>query len=259
MARTKAKRENKCTWFRAIAFLVVCIIAGLLTWLLTPWDGIIGSILPTFENTKTGDDGGLTGDGPIFPATMNPTSSPTKVSSQFNRCDPNSQTPCCNGLESNCQLKVNEIMYASSHNAMSSEEDGFSGYNHFLSMEKSLEKGYRALLLDLCDCGMDGLQLCHSICAAGKRDPVTALQNIYDFLIRNPEELIILVFQFGKNVFGQTPIRVKVLEDTMRNVPGMLEMLYKHNSDANDWPTLQEAIQSGQVRSYRTHAYYMIL
>merc|ERR1712232_465174 len=138
--------------------------------------------------------------------------------------------------------KVNEIMYATSHNAMSSKENGFSGFNHLLSLEKSLEKGYRALMLDICDCGVDGLQLCHSICAAGKRSPREAFQNIYDFLSQNQEEVIILVFQIGRDILGQQPIPVTDLSTIMSSVSGLVEMIYDHPRDADEWPTLQQLI-----------------
>ena len=44
----------------------------------------------------------------------------------------------CNGLESNCGWRANEIMYAGVHNAMSSKEDGFLKWNNLLSLEASL-------------------------------------------------------------------------------------------------------------------------
>lgn len=47
-------------------------------------------------------------------------------------------TRTCNGLESNCNLRVNELMFATLHNAMSSIEDGFYGPSHALRLEVSL-------------------------------------------------------------------------------------------------------------------------
>ena len=245
--RNNNRNGGRCTWIRAIAFFVICIIAGVLAWLLTPWDEIIGNVLPTFEDTRTGDEldnGGSTSSPTFTPLT--PTASPTQEQSPFRRCD-QSATSCCNGLESNCQRKLNEIMYATSHNAMSSKEDGFSGFNHLLSLEKSLEKGYRALMLDICDCGVDGLQLCHSICAAGIRSPREAFQNIYNFLSQNQEEVIILVFQIGRDNLGQNPIPVADINTIMSSVSGFVEMIYDHFQNADEWPTLQQLIDINQV------------
>lgn len=50
---------------------------------------------------------------------------------------PSSSPRTCNGLASNCDRPVNEVMFATLHNAMSSEEDGFYGPSHELRLEVS--------------------------------------------------------------------------------------------------------------------------
>mmetsp|Transcript_55549 Transcript_55549/g.166513 ORF Transcript_55549/g.166513 Transcript_55549/m.166513 type:complete len:293 (-) Transcript_55549:88-966(-) len=42
---------------------------------------------------------------------------------------------CCNGLETNCRLAVDEIMWATAHNAMSSVDDGFVAANNREQLE----------------------------------------------------------------------------------------------------------------------------
>ena len=59
---------------------------------------------------------------------------------------------CCNLATSNCDLKVNEVTFAMVHNAMSSRENLFAGYNNLKSMEGALVAGYRGLMLDSCIC-----------------------------------------------------------------------------------------------------------
>jgi hypothetical protein len=59
---------------------------------------------------------------------------------------------CCNGLASNCDLRVNEVLFAMVHNAMSSRNDLFAAYNNIESLEKALVAGYRGLMLDSCIC-----------------------------------------------------------------------------------------------------------
>ena len=38
---------------------------------------------------------------------------------------------CCNGLSSNCSLRLNKATFAMVHNAMSSRDDLFVAYNNF--------------------------------------------------------------------------------------------------------------------------------
>ena len=59
---------------------------------------------------------------------------------------------CCNGLVSNCDLKLNEVTFAMVHNAMSSRDDLFAAYNNIQTLEKALVAGYRGLMLDSCIC-----------------------------------------------------------------------------------------------------------
>jgi hypothetical protein len=41
----------------------------------------------------------------------------------------------CNGLESNCKLRVNDLMYATVNDAMSSQQDGFQPFNQLEQLE----------------------------------------------------------------------------------------------------------------------------
>ena len=41
----------------------------------------------------------------------------------------------CNGLISNCDLRINEALFPMVHNAMSSKEDNFLAYNNIYSLE----------------------------------------------------------------------------------------------------------------------------
>ena len=77
---------------------------------------------------------------------------------RFDQCPNNGS--CCNGLSTNCDLKVDEILFATVHNA-NHHVPPFS--NHGQSLEDALEAGYRGLQLDFCKC--DGeLRFCHGSC-----------------------------------------------------------------------------------------------
>jgi len=168
----------------------------------------------------------------------------------FDKCSSEEGENCCNGLEVNCQRRVNEIMYATAHNAMSTRDDNFLQPNHYCSLEKSLEFGFRAFTLDLCDCGrLRGLQFCHSVCGLGMRDPRDVLSNIMNFLNapENQDEIIIIIFQIGKEFGQETRIPLTELEAIIEDIPGFSDMIYKHDDPDNDeWPIIQDLVDVNQ-------------
>jgi hypothetical protein len=153
------RRDNKddeggsgscCTWPRIIAMVIVLAISGILIWKFAPVDEAIDSILPSYNSTGNVADIAGNGSGSGGVVTTNaPTASPVY---QFIQCEDNGQA-CCNGLNSNCNLRANEILYATLHNAMATFDDGFIfGPNHQKKLEEAIEVGYRGLNLDLCNC-----------------------------------------------------------------------------------------------------------
>ncbi len=144
--------------------------------------------------------------------------------------------PCCNGLESNCALRVDEMLFATLHNANHSTKNSPFA-NHQAPLEQALEVGYRGLWLDVCKC-LGNLRFCHSLCTVGRRYPTTVFTNIVSFLERNPTELIVLNFQMSKN----NPLPSEVW-DAMSAIDGMAERTYVH--DGGQWPTMGELISNG--------------
>lgn len=63
-----------------------------------------------------------------------PNSPPNSAALELEQCG-SSDPMCCNGLESNCRLRVNEVVFAATHNSMSSSQDGFLGPNHRFQLE----------------------------------------------------------------------------------------------------------------------------
>lgn len=145
-------------------------------------------------------------------------------------------TCVCNGLASNCNRRVNEIMYGGVHNAMSTRDDGFFAPSHFQSLEKSLNEGFRSFMLDSCDCS-GSATLCHSFCFSGTRDPGDVFSNVENFLNTYKNDVIILEFQMtAKNIF-------QLWEDTSDS---FRNLVYKHPSKSAPWPTLNELRALGQ-------------
>ncbi|KAL7538862.1 hypothetical protein ACHAXR_009467 [Thalassiosira sp. AJA248-18] len=160
---------------------------------------------------------------------------------------------CCNGLQSNCDLPVNEVLFPMVHNAHSSYDNNFVGASNSKPLEEALVAGYRALQLSTCLCegflsqllleqdvewglGDSNLGFCHTACGAGVRDPKDVLTNLKTFIESNPNEVLIL--QFEMNEGSSTDLR------TALQYSGLLEYVY-HPQDEyyiETWPTLQQLI-----------------
>ena len=99
---------------------------------------------------------------------------------------------CCNGLVTNCNKSVNDVLFPMVHQAHSSSENNFVGASNTKSLEEALVTGYRALQLSTCMCelmsgqlllerdaewglGESSLGFCHTACGAGVRDPKDVL------------------------------------------------------------------------------------
>jgi hypothetical protein len=166
----------------------------------------------------------------------------------FQKCDTNS-TNCCNGLDSICDLRADQIMYAGVHNSMATLENGFLiAPNHLLSLEKALVAGYRAINLDVGRC--DGqLRFMHEVCQLGYRDPKEVFTNIAQFLLDNPSENIILNFQVVEDV-GESvgdPVRLDELSAIIDSVPELSSRLYSLPvSSLTPWPTLRQMRTMGK-------------
>lgn len=88
------------------------MVGAILLWIFAPIDKAIDSVLPTFNNTGYSSEGG----GRNVGDDLVPSPSPTVINkAQFMRCKKDKE--CCNGLDKICHLGVDEIMYATVHNA----------------------------------------------------------------------------------------------------------------------------------------------
>lgn len=104
-------------------------------------------------------------------------------------------------------------------------------------MEDSLVAGFRAFLLDSCDCGDDGIKFCHEFCVTGTREVAPLFSNVVSFLYDNPNDIII--------------IEVQVNDDSLlglwEQVPqSFIDLCYTHTSDSDPWPTLNQMIDMGK-------------
>lgn len=186
--------------------------------------------------------------------------SPTTLIAKSSSC-PN----CCNGLPSNCDLPITQVLWPFVHNAMSSDEDSFYAANNNLSLEKALVEGYRGLMIDSCICDgetivdvIEGyvtgkendkgsnnqqtyLGFCHASCAAGVRTPSTVFSNIKTFLNTNPNEVIIVEFEVGD---GTLEMLHQAIDDSELDEYILRDL--GNNGTVTEWPTFQQLIDANR-------------
>jgi hypothetical protein len=174
----------------------------------------------------------------------------------------------CNGHVELCDRALDDVAFASSHNAMSIADYGWVWPMHDGTITDQLNGGVRALLIDthyinepvdqdpeyldtypsearlfvtnLIDNfrppPTDRIVLCHEFCALGYSFFDEMLVEVRTFLENNPREVVFLVIQDATTV-----------EDTTREIEeaGLLPTIYTHEL-GRPWPTLRQMIDSGQ-------------
>jgi hypothetical protein len=147
---------------------------------------------------------------------------------------------CCNGLKSNCDLKVDEVLFASAHNVYA--DSGF-GSNHNMPLTEALEAGYRGLQIDICEC--DGeIVACHGNCKYMARDIQEMFTDIVSFLDNHKTEIIMVDFEMSVGA-QSSETAISDVWDTLSEVDGLSDKVYPHWGTA-DWPVMLDLKQRGQ-------------
>jgi hypothetical protein len=167
-------------------------------------------------------------------STSQPTNAPTVTGYQ-----------ACNGYESLCDVPANNVLYATLHNAVATQEDGFSVFpNHELQLETALQAGWRGLNFDVGKCSElftdQPLRLVHGFCSL-TRDPVEVFTNILSFLQNNPNEVLLMPLEIDNDLDGGS-VSYNEVYALMGQVSGWTDMLYQHPGVGTAWPTLRELI-----------------
>ena len=137
----------------------------------------------------------------------------------------------CNGYESLCIKKYNEVAYLTTHNAYSSFEDGFYLPNQNMNITSQLNQGVRAFMLDIYSEDVV-LVLYHGVAELGSSFFEDVLNEFRIFIDENPNEVITLILEDYSSV--------NELSDALFT-SGIIEDLYEYD-EVYGWPTLQEMI-----------------
>jgi hypothetical protein len=181
------------------------------------------------------------------------------------RGDGHQEELVCNGHAELCDRPVNEVAYATTHNAMSIANYGWIWPSHDGTVLTQLNAGVRGFLidshyfddqawiesqldalppdlqtsvrdiLDLIDLGKeDGNYLCHMMCGLGATELEDTLIEIRFFLEGHPNEVIVMVFE---DLVTPADTEGAFIET------GLDELVYTH-IPGEPWPTLREMIEA---------------
>ena len=150
--------------------------------------------------------------------------------------DASADTPRrCNGFEALCDRRFDEVVFPTTHNAMSNADDGWVAPNQQHGMKRQLEDGIRGMLIDT-HSYLGSTYLCHSSCLLGSKLLVDGLREITTFLQSNPNEVLTLVIEDHISA-AET--------ETAFTSSGLADFVYSHPA-GSAWPTLRTMIDSGR-------------
>ena len=147
--------------------------------------------------------------------------------------------PECNGAVELCARRFDQVAYPTTHNAMSSEDDGWVNPNQYHDVPAQLEDGVRALMLDT-HYFEDRTMLCHGVCQLGSQPLAEGLAEIADFLHHHRGEVVTIIFE---SYISADDTRV-AFEDS-----GLADYLFRPASPpspTSPWPTLRQLIDDDQ-------------
>mmetsp|Transcript_825 Transcript_825/g.1962 ORF Transcript_825/g.1962 Transcript_825/m.1962 type:complete len:413 (+) Transcript_825:58-1296(+) len=236
MGEDLKEEKSCCTWPKVIIAVILLAVLGIVIWQFAPIDSTLDKVLPDFDKTFSPT---------VTPLdeTMAPTSTPTQ-DSIFNRCSDDDTSCCVNGLSNICDLGVDDILYATVHNAMATTDDGFFvGPNHLRSFEGALQRGYRGLSLDLCNC--NGVyQFCHGFCGAGDRALIPTMTSINTFLDDNPNEVLMIQLEITNK--AGLEVDLNDFYALLTQIDGLTSKFYEHPAIDIAWPTLRDVVRDNK-------------
>jgi hypothetical protein len=142
----------------------------------------------------------------------------------------------CNGHLELCDRRYDEVAYLTTHNAMSSAEDGWRLPNQQYRLWRQLEDGVRGFMLDVHPAADGTPLLCHGFCNLGSRPLVDGLTDLRLFLECHPTEVLTIIFESN------------VPETAIANAfeaSGLLRLVHPQAASA-PWPTLRELIEADE-------------
>lgn len=141
----------------------------------------------------------------------------------------------CNGSESLCDRRFDEVASLVTHNAFSTAEDRFAGPNQRYGMRRQLEDGVRGLMLDLHTRRDGQTYLCHGACELGRMRLMDGLVQIRGYLDDDPGAVVTLILES----YAEPEAVVAAFDEA-----GLSSLAVVQQPD-EPWPTLRSMIDAG--------------
>ena len=145
----------------------------------------------------------------------------------------------CNGHWKLCDRKYSDVSYVTTHNAMSSRDAKFIPPNHYRNIKKQLADGVRGFMLDT-HSFLGKPHMCHGpkgvACLIGKRPLVDGLKDLKDFMDKNKNEVLTIIFE--------SYITADKAHGAFKS-SGLLSYTYTHKR-GTPWPTLRTMIKNNK-------------
>ncbi|MEC7985839.1 MAG: hypothetical protein VX278_11795 [Myxococcota bacterium] len=139
----------------------------------------------------------------------------------------------CNLLPNLCEQRVSDVLFAGTHNSMSSQEEEWIAPNHRYAIPRQLQDGIRALNIDTYY-WEDEAYMCHSFCEIGAQPLLWATEAIADYVEQEPQTVLIITFQSSISASDTLGAFEQAGLDSERY----------HHEQGSPWPTLQELIDN---------------
>ena len=148
---------------------------------------------------------------------------------------PPASPTACNGHDSLCFKRYDEVAYATTHNAHSLFGP-FIAPNQDKNIPTQLNDGVRGLMLDTYDSGAGTeVKLCHGSCAGGSTSLVAALNDLRSFLEAHPRDVVTIILENYATTANL---------NSAFNQAGLAGYLY--TGTQAPWPTLKSMVDSGK-------------
>jgi len=142
----------------------------------------------------------------------------------------------CNGAETLCARRFDEVAYPTTHNAMSNLDEGWVNPNQLHGITRQLEDGVRALMLDTHYDDDFEPALCHTLCQLGRTGLVDGLSEIERFLSSHRGEVVTIIFES----YVTAEETAAAFESS-----GLIDYVHRQRAD-EPWPTLRELIDADE-------------